>query len=60
MSSAVHRETSAELVGLAASSATVLAGIDIACVSRRRIAPTYLIDAGANLGALAAPGASRR
>jgi hypothetical protein len=60
ISSAVRRETSGELLGLAAGSAAVLAGIDIVYVSKRRIAPTYLIDAGANLGVLAALAASRR
>jgi hypothetical protein len=56
----VRRETSGELLGLAAGSAAVLAGIDIVYVSKRRIAPTYLIDAGANLGVLAGLAASRR
>jgi hypothetical protein len=43
-----------ELLGVAAGSAITLAGIDIVYVARRRIAPTYLVDAAANLGVLSA------
>ena len=42
-----------ELRLLGAGSAASLAAIDIVYVARRRIAPTYLLDAGAQLAALA-------
>src|SRR4051812_42404068 len=38
-----------ELVGVAAGSAATLAAIDIVHVARGRIAPTYLLDAAAQL-----------
>ena len=41
-----------ELRGLAAGCAVGLAGIDIVYVARRRIAPTYLLDAVAQLAVL--------
>ena len=44
-----------ELRLLAAGCATGLAAIDIIYVARRRIAPTYLLDAAAQLAALASP-----
>jgi hypothetical protein len=53
VSGALRREASGELLAVAIGSAIVLAGIDIVYVSKRRIAPTYLIDAGANLGIVA-------
>ena len=49
-----------EVVGLAAGSAAVLAGIDVVYVARRRIKPTYLLDAAAQLGALGALAAAAR
>ena len=60
ISSAVRRETSPELVAVGAGTAAALAAIDVVYVARRRIAPTYLIDAGAQLGILAALGVTRR
>jgi hypothetical protein len=42
-----------ELCGIAAGCAAGLAGIDVVYVARRRIAPTYLLDAAAQLAALA-------
>src|SRR5687768_4980594 len=42
----------AEAVTLAAGSAIAFAGIDVVYVARRRIAPTYLIDAVAQAGLL--------
>jgi hypothetical protein len=45
---------------VAVGCAAVLAGIDIVSVSKRRISPTYLIDAGPNLGVLAALAKGRR
>jgi hypothetical protein len=44
-----------ELRLLAAGCAAGLATIDIVYVARRRIAPTYLLDAAAQLAALAPP-----
>jgi hypothetical protein len=49
-----------ELRGLAAGCAVGLAAIDTVYVARRRIAPTYLLDAGVQLGALAALSARAR
>jgi hypothetical protein len=60
ISSAVRRETSPELVAVGAGTAAALAAIDVVYVARRRIAPTYLIDAGAQLGILGALGVTRR
>ena len=51
-----------ELRGIAAGSAASLAAIDIVYVAQRRIAPTYLADAAAQLallGGLAAAGRRR-
>ena len=45
---------SPESVTLAAGSAIAFAGIDMVFVAKGRIAPTYLIDAAAELGLLAA------
>jgi hypothetical protein len=42
-----------ELYGIAAGCAAGLAAIDVVYVARRRIAPTYLLDAAAQLAALA-------
>jgi hypothetical protein len=43
-----------ELVGVAAVSAASLGAIDIGYVAKRRIAPTYLVDAAAQLTLLGA------
>lgn len=45
-----------ELRGLAAGCAAGLGAIDTVYVARRRIAPTYLLDAAAQLAVLAAMG----
>jgi hypothetical protein len=42
-----------ELRGLAAGCAAGLTGIDVVYVAKRRIAPTYLLDAAAQVAALA-------
>jgi hypothetical protein len=60
LSGAWRRETSPELLGVAVGSAASLAGIDVVYVARGRIAPTYLIDAGAELGLIAALAVSLR
>jgi hypothetical protein len=60
ISAALRRNTSAEVLAVAAGSAATLAAIDVVYVAKRRIAPTYLVDAGAQLGLLAWLGASRR
>ena len=52
LSGAHHRRVTPELRGVAAGSAASLAAIDIVYVARRRIAPTYLIDAAAQLALL--------
>jgi hypothetical protein len=52
-------QTAPEIIDIASGCAAVLAGIDIAFVARRRIAPTYLIDAAAQLALLGALGVAR-
>ncbi|MGH2715759.1 MAG: hypothetical protein ACRDM7_18090 [Thermoleophilaceae bacterium] len=59
LSGALRREVSDELLGVAAGSAAVLAGMDIVYVAKRRIAPTHPLDVGTNLGALAGLSPSR-
>jgi hypothetical protein len=54
LSAARRRRASPELLGVAAGSAASLAAIDVVYVARRRIAPTYLIDAAVELGLLGA------
>jgi hypothetical protein len=49
-----------ELRGLAAGCAAGLAAIDAVYVARRRIAPTYLLDAAAQIAALTALAARTR
>ena len=49
-----------ELRGLAAGCAAGLAAIDTVYVARRRIAPTYLLDAAAQVAALTALAARAR
>ncbi|MEA2178027.1 MAG: hypothetical protein QOG77_1324, partial [Solirubrobacteraceae bacterium] len=44
----------------AAGSAAALATIDVVYVAKGRIAPTYLIDAGTEVGLVAALAVSRR
>jgi hypothetical protein len=51
---AVRGRETPELLALAGGSAAALAAIDVVYASRGRIAPTYLIDAGMELGLLAA------
>jgi hypothetical protein len=59
LAGALRRETPAPLIGVAAGTAAVLSSIDLVYVAKRRIAPTFLIDAGVNLGFLTALAASR-
>jgi hypothetical protein len=54
VSAALRRDTSHELIGVAMGSAATLAAIDVVYVAKGAIAPTYLIDAGAEVGLLAA------
>jgi uncharacterized transporter YbjL len=54
LSGAVRRRGSPELLGVAAGTATALAAIDIVYVAKRRIAPTYLVDAAVELGLVGA------
>jgi hypothetical protein len=54
LSAASRRRTSPELHGVAAGSAAALATIDVVYVAKRRIAPTYLVDAAVEIGLLAA------
>jgi hypothetical protein len=49
-SAAAQRRITPETVALAAGSAASLAAIDIVHVARRRIAPTYLLDAAVEVG----------
>lgn len=63
VSASFSQRITPEVLGLAAGSAASLAAIDVVYVARGRIAPTYLIDAGAEVGilaALAVGGAARR
>jgi hypothetical protein len=50
--SAARGRAQPELFFLAGGSAASLAGIDIVYVAKRRIAPTYLVDAAIELGLL--------
>ncbi|MFL5827255.1 MAG: hypothetical protein ACJ76V_12090 [Thermoleophilaceae bacterium] len=54
VAAALRRNTSTEIVAVASGTAATLAAIDVVYVAKRRIAPTYLIDAGAEIGILAA------
>jgi hypothetical protein len=60
LAGAARGEAAPELLGVAVGSAATLAGIDVVYVSRRRISPIYLVDAGAELGLIAAIAASLR
>lgn len=48
----IRRRNSPELVGVAAGSAAALAAIDLVYVAKRRIAPSYLLDAAIQLALL--------
>jgi hypothetical protein len=52
LSGAARRESSPELIGIAAGSAASLAAVDVVYVARGRIAPTYLADAAVQLALL--------
>jgi hypothetical protein len=54
VSTALRGEPTRELLGVAVGSAATLAAVDLVFVAKRRIAPTYLVDAGTQLGLLAA------
>lgn len=54
LSAAGRRRVAPELVGIATGSAASLAAIDIVYVAKRRIAPTYLVDAALQLTFVAA------
>ena len=54
LSAAWRRRVAPEVVGVAAGSAASLAAIDVVYVARRRIAPTYLVDAALQIGLLGA------
>ena len=53
-SGAYSRRITPELLGVSAGSAASLAAIDIVYVAKGRIAPTYLVDAAAQLALLGA------
>ena len=54
LQSSTRDDPPSEAVTLAAASAVSFAGIDIVHVARGRIAPTYLLDAAAEIAMLAA------
>jgi hypothetical protein len=54
LSAARRRSVSPELVGVAMGSAGALGTIDVVYVAKRRIAPTYLVDAAIEFGFVAA------
>jgi hypothetical protein len=56
----MRREPPAEVLFAAAATATTLAAIDVVYVAKRRIAPTYLADAGTEIGLIAALAVARR
>jgi hypothetical protein len=60
MIAARRREPPPEVLAAAAGTATVLALIDVVHVAKGRIAPTYLADAGTELGLIAALAVSHR
>jgi hypothetical protein len=60
LSGAVRRSSSPELVGLAAGSAVTFAAVDVVHAWRGRIARSYLVDAGIQLGLLVGYGVIRR
>jgi hypothetical protein len=60
MSGARRQRVTPELLSIAAGSAASLAAIDVVYVAKGRIAPTYLIDAAAQLALLGALWVRRR
>lgn len=54
LSGAGQRRVTPELLGVAAGSAASLAAVDVVYVAKRRIAPTYLVDAAVQLALLSA------
>jgi hypothetical protein len=56
---AARQRFTPELLGIAAGSAAVLAGIDLVYVANRRISPRYLVDAAAEVALLGALAATR-
>ena len=58
--SATRGEPTREMVGIAAGSAVAFTAIDTVYVAKRRIAPTYLLDAVAQVGLLVALGRAAR
>ena len=60
LSAATRRRVTPEILGLAAGCAGTLAAIDVVYVARRRIAPTYLLDAVVETAALAGLAAALR
>lgn len=55
-SAAARRRITPETVAVAAGSAASLAAIDVVHVARRRIAPSYLLDAAVEIGLVVALG----
>jgi hypothetical protein len=60
LAAASRRQAPAETVAMAAGWTASLAAIDVVYVARRRIAPTYLVDAAAQLALLGALGWAQR
>jgi hypothetical protein len=54
-----RESTSPEMIAVGAGSALALAGIDVVYVAKRRIAPTYLLDAAAELFLVGSMAAAR-
>jgi hypothetical protein len=57
---ALRREPPPEVVVAAAGTAATLATIDVLYVAKGRIAPTYLVDAGTEIGLILALAVARR
>src|SRR5215207_7655360 len=55
-SAALRRQITPEVLALATGSAAALGAIDVVYVARRRIAPTYLLDAAVQAALLVAIG----
>jgi hypothetical protein len=60
LSAAARDRVTPELTSIAAGCAAALGTIDVVHVARRRIAPTYLVDAAVQAALLAGLGAGRR
>ena len=60
LSAAARDRVTPEVTGIAAGAAGALAAIDVVYVARRRIRVTYLLDAAAEVGLVAALLAARR